>query len=217
MTHYSFYKRFPGDLIGGICGLTFEQRGAYGLIIDLIYMHGGRCPSDPHYIGGVLGCSTRQAGRLVAELVALGKLYRVAETLGNGRADRELLAISGPRVGKVPGKNSRKKPNIDQTLTKQEQLNDHETSENSDLSKQKDDVASMRGEQEQEQEINPPIKGGGLSEESKRGHGREDPPPGAVGVDRTGAKKLTPLEAAELCKDLGFGGPLAVLKGDFKN
>jgi uncharacterized protein YdaU (DUF1376 family) len=82
-----YYKRFPRDFLEATIGFSLELKGAYTIVLDLIYMRGGRLPDDPQYIAGQLGCSVRKWNSLRAELVSLGKLNVENGLISNFRAD----------------------------------------------------------------------------------------------------------------------------------
>lgn len=82
-----YYKRFPRDFLEGTIGLSFEAKGAYAIVLDLIYMRDGNLPNDPRYIAGQLGCSVRKWTALLAELVEKGKLQVERGIISNFRAD----------------------------------------------------------------------------------------------------------------------------------
>lgn len=82
-----YYKRFPRDFLEGTIGLSFETKGAYAIVLDLIYMRDGRLPDDARYIAGQLGCSVRKWTAILSELVAAGKLHVNAGIISNFRAD----------------------------------------------------------------------------------------------------------------------------------
>jgi uncharacterized protein YdaU (DUF1376 family) len=82
-----YYKRFPRDFLEGTIGLSFEVKGAYAIVLDLIYMRDGRLPDDARYIAGQLGCSVRKWTAILAELVGAGKLQVVGGIISNFRAD----------------------------------------------------------------------------------------------------------------------------------
>ena len=82
-----YYKRFPRDFLEGTAGLPFETKAAYGIVLDLIYMHDGRLPDDPRYIAGQLGCSVRLWKGILTELIAAGKLNVAGGVISNFRAD----------------------------------------------------------------------------------------------------------------------------------
>lgn len=85
-----YYKRYPRDFIDGVVGMSFEERGAYSMILDLIYMRGGQLPCDARYIAGHLGCSVRKWTSLLDALVMHGKLRVVDGIISNFRANYEV-------------------------------------------------------------------------------------------------------------------------------
>jgi uncharacterized protein YdaU (DUF1376 family) len=82
-----YYKRFPRDFLEGTIGLSFEVKGAYAIVLDLIYMRDGRLPDDARYIAGQLGCSVRKWRAIREELVQAGKLTVFDGIISNFRAD----------------------------------------------------------------------------------------------------------------------------------
>jgi uncharacterized protein YdaU (DUF1376 family) len=85
-----FYKRYPSDFIAGTIGMTLEEKGAYSLVLDLIYDRQGPIPDDAKHIAGILGCSVRKWGALRDELIKRGKLIELEGTLDNKRAASEI-------------------------------------------------------------------------------------------------------------------------------
>ena len=111
MNGLPYYKAYPRDFIEGTIGMTFEMKGAYRLVLDLIYMQGGKLPDDARYISGALGCTMRKWKTLRQALVDGGKLTVNGEFLTNERAVFELETLrklqdkqrenaSGPRKNK---------------------------------------------------------------------------------------------------------------------
>lgn len=82
-----YYKRFPRDFLEGTIGLSFEVKGAYAIVLDLIYMRSGRLPDDARYIAGQLGCSVRKWTAIRAALIDAGKLTVSGGVISNSRAD----------------------------------------------------------------------------------------------------------------------------------
>lgn len=70
-----YYKRFPHVLIDSTIGLPFEQKGAYGLLIDLIFMNDGLLRDDSGYIAGHLGCSKQKWNSIRAALISSGYIW----------------------------------------------------------------------------------------------------------------------------------------------
>lgn len=94
MNGLPYYKAYPRDFVEGTIGLPFEVKCAYRVVIDLIYMQGGRLPDDARYIAGHLGCSLRRWNLIRSELIDRGKLVVSGGFLSNYRADKELETLS---------------------------------------------------------------------------------------------------------------------------
>jgi uncharacterized protein YdaU (DUF1376 family) len=94
MNGLPYYKRYPRDFIEGTIGMPFELKGCYSVILDMIYMQGGKLPDDARYISGLLGCSIRKWKSLRDELVGMGKLKVSGEFLTNYRAVSELETLA---------------------------------------------------------------------------------------------------------------------------
>lgn len=89
-----YYPRYTKNFLEATAGWPLELKGAYGVLLDLIYHHGGELPDDPHFIAGNLGCSVRKWNLLRDQLLAKGKIIsRLSrDNLGiitNKRADKE--------------------------------------------------------------------------------------------------------------------------------
>lgn len=69
-----YYKKFPRDFLEGTIGMSLEEKGAYAIVLDLIYMRNGSLPDDPQYIAGQLGCSVRKWNSIKNKLVEMGEL-----------------------------------------------------------------------------------------------------------------------------------------------
>jgi len=94
MNGLPYYKAYPRDFIEGTIGMPFEVKGAYRLVLDLIYMQGGNLPDDNRYISGLLGCTIRKWKALREELIAAGKLQVNGGFLTNYRAVSELKILA---------------------------------------------------------------------------------------------------------------------------
>ena len=94
MNGLPYYKRFPRDFMEGTIGMPFDLKGAYALVLDLIYMQGGRLPDDARYIAGHLGCTTKAWTGYRAKLIEMGKLHLNGTHLTNNRADAELETLA---------------------------------------------------------------------------------------------------------------------------
>lgn len=93
MNGLPYYKAYPRDFIEGTVGMSFELKGAYRLVLDLIYMQGGQLPDDARYIAGLLGCSVRAWRKYREQLLSEGKIYADAGVISNFRADKELETV----------------------------------------------------------------------------------------------------------------------------
>lgn len=89
-----WYRRFPDNFIAGTVGLSLEEKGAYSLVLDLIYVRGGPVPDEARYIAGVCNCSVRKWNAIRQRLIDLGKITLIEGYLTNHRAEEE-IAIAG--------------------------------------------------------------------------------------------------------------------------
>lgn len=94
MTARPWYRRFPDNFIGGTVGLTLEEKGAYSLLLDLMYVRGGPIPDEPRYIAGVCNCSVRKWNAIRLRLLMLGKVEVRDGFLTNHRAQEEMRKAS---------------------------------------------------------------------------------------------------------------------------
>lgn len=85
-----WYRRFPDNFIAGTVGLTLEEKGAYSLVLDLMYVRGGPVPDEPRYIAGVCNCSVRKWNAIRLRLLTLGKIHVVDGYLTNDRVEKEI-------------------------------------------------------------------------------------------------------------------------------
>ena len=109
-----WYRRFPSDFINGTVGLSLEEKGAYSLILDLIYARGGPIPDDARYISGVCGCSLRKWAAIRNVLLERGKIEISDGLISNNRAIIEVetaakfsrkLAENGAKGGRKRAEN----------------------------------------------------------------------------------------------------------------
>lgn len=73
--------------------MSFELKGAYSILLDLIYMQGGELPDDPRYISGLLGMSVRKWNSIRKDLLAMGKIHINGTSISNYRAIIELESL----------------------------------------------------------------------------------------------------------------------------
>lgn len=74
MSNRPWYRRFPDRFIAGTVRLTLEEKGAYSLVLDLMYVRGGPIADEPRYIAGVCNCSVRKWNTIRQRLIDLGKI-----------------------------------------------------------------------------------------------------------------------------------------------
>jgi uncharacterized protein YdaU (DUF1376 family) len=76
MSSRPWYKRYPSDFINGCLRLSLEEKGAYSMIVDLMFDTGGPLPNDdPKWIATVCTCSIRKWHSIRDALIAKGKIY----------------------------------------------------------------------------------------------------------------------------------------------
>jgi len=93
-----WYKAYPRDFFEGTIGMDFELKGAYRLVLDLIYVSGGRLPDDSKHIAAALGMSVRKWNIIRGKLVEMpGKLMAGGGVLTNYRADEEVQSALSRR------------------------------------------------------------------------------------------------------------------------
>lgn len=93
MNGLPYYKAYPRDFIEGTVGMSFELKGAYRLVLDLIYLRSGELPDDARYISGALGCSVRAWNKYRRALIEAGKIVVDGGIISNFRADKELETL----------------------------------------------------------------------------------------------------------------------------
>jgi len=91
MNGLPYYPRYPRDFFDGTNGMTFELKGAYAILLDLIYMCGGELYDEPRFIAGHMNCSVRAWGNYRAALIERGKIKVEGGIISNFRADKELI------------------------------------------------------------------------------------------------------------------------------
>lgn len=115
MTDRPWYKRYPSDALNGMVGLTLEQKGAYNVVLDLIYDRDGPIPDEERWLAGHCGCSVRKWKSIRDTLLALGKIElidglidqkRARKERENARKTREKLAENGSKGGRKRAENA---------------------------------------------------------------------------------------------------------------
>lgn len=117
MSERPWYKRYGSDFITGTIGMTLEEKGAYSILLDLIYDRQGPVPDEPRTIAGICGCSVRKWNTIRARLIDLGKIYAHDGMISNKRADKEVKKGAKERRERsesgVKGAQKREKNKVD--------------------------------------------------------------------------------------------------------
>lgn len=92
MSKFKYYPRYARDFLEGTIGMPLEVKGAYSILLDLIYVRDGRLPDDPHFICGHLGCSVRKWNMIKPVLIEAGKIVVRDGFITNSRADKVVRA-----------------------------------------------------------------------------------------------------------------------------
>jgi uncharacterized protein YdaU (DUF1376 family) len=88
-----WYKRDPRAALVGMAGLTFEERGAYNTILDLLYCHDGALVDDSIELARLMNTDVRIWKRLRIRLLEARKIYLSTDgTIRNERTDVELTS-----------------------------------------------------------------------------------------------------------------------------
>jgi len=110
-----WYKRYPSDFITGTLGMSLEEKGAYSILLDLIYDRGRPIPDDARYLAGVCGCSVRKWNTIRERLIETGKITCRDGVISNSRAEKEIenaaklarkLAENGAKGGNKKAENA---------------------------------------------------------------------------------------------------------------
>jgi uncharacterized protein YdaU (DUF1376 family) len=117
MARLPWYKRYPRDFREGTRKLTFEERGFYNDVLDLIYENGDELVDDDASNAHKVECDIRTWKRLKARLVEASKLSVVEGFLRNGRASAETSATNArvaqaTMAGELSGQSRRKSAQV---------------------------------------------------------------------------------------------------------
>lgn len=111
MSERPWYKRYPSDFIAGALGLTLEEKGAYSIVLDLIYDRGRPIADDARYIAGVCGCSVRRWKAIRKRLIETGKIVAADGVISNSRAEKmlEKSQTTARKLSETNRKNAQKR------------------------------------------------------------------------------------------------------------
>lgn len=85
-----WYKRYPADFIAGTLALSLEEKGAFSIVLDLIYDRGGPIQDDSAWIARACGCSVRKWNQIREKLISENKIYAADGFISNRRADKNV-------------------------------------------------------------------------------------------------------------------------------
>jgi len=109
-----WYKRYGGDFVQGTLELTLEQKGAFSLLLDLIYNRQKPISDNERWLAGICGVSLRKWRSIRQALIDQDKIYISEGKISNQRADKELentakatrkLSESGAKGGRKRAEN----------------------------------------------------------------------------------------------------------------
>lgn len=86
-----YYPMYPRDFHDGTLRMSLELKGAYIMLLNLIYTRGGPVDDEEGYLARYVGCSIRKWQKLRLELIGHGKIVVENGMIRNSRADEELL------------------------------------------------------------------------------------------------------------------------------
>ena len=85
-----YYPMYPRDFYEGTQEMSLELKGAYIMVLNLMYTRGGPISDEPGFISRYVGCSIRKWKQVRDELVAMGKLVCESGMISNSRAHFEI-------------------------------------------------------------------------------------------------------------------------------
>lgn len=94
MSDRPWYKRYPSDFLTSTVDMPFEEKGAYSIILDLIYDKGGAIEDEAQWISRVLGMSVRKWNSIRLKLIIRGKLVSENGFLTNKNATKIIINSS---------------------------------------------------------------------------------------------------------------------------
>lgn len=114
MGRLAWYKRDPRSSLDDTLHLSLEEAGAYGKVLDLLFMMDDRLPDDPAFIVRWLNCDGRVWKRIRQQLIDKDKLYAEAGYL-RSKAVATYLAthLAKPQLGDSEPAVSAKNNNLD--------------------------------------------------------------------------------------------------------
>jgi uncharacterized protein YdaU (DUF1376 family) len=109
-----WYKRDGAEFVQSCLELALEEKGAFCVVLDLIYANGGPIRDDARWLAGNCSVSVRKWVALRARLIEVGKLTSEGGFLSNRRAEKQIettakthrkLVESGAKGGRTRAEN----------------------------------------------------------------------------------------------------------------
>ncbi|SRR6266540_650706 len=91
MADMDWYRRYPAKWIGGTRKMTFEERGAYADILELLYLNGGRVEDDDTTLAALMACNPRTWRYIKRRLVEIHKKLSIIDGFISNEKCREVL------------------------------------------------------------------------------------------------------------------------------
>ena len=98
----NFYRRDPMAALGGMIGLSLEERGVYNVVIDLLYSTWRPITDDRQFVAGWCGCAVQKLNPIINRLIEKQKLIRFEEDgiwyLSDAKFETERTAVKGKKT-----------------------------------------------------------------------------------------------------------------------
>ena len=102
--HLPWHRRFPKDMLLKSMRMDLRDFGAYCIVLDLIYYHGGSVADDAALISRYMrGCNAIGWNNIRSRLLESGHIYEHEGTLRSRRSDAELVEASRVREANSMG------------------------------------------------------------------------------------------------------------------
>ncbi len=130
-----WYPRDPQAFVLGTMGMSLELRGAYSVLLDLMYHRGGYVPDDEAELARIMGVNRQRWRRVRGELIGLGKVIEWRGHLTNERVlstlrDSPHLTLKQPKTSPKVAENLPETSKFSRTFP---EVSDPKSSENNDV------------------------------------------------------------------------------------
>lgn len=90
MSDFPWHKKYHGDWLGGVAGLSAAERGIYETLLCLMYDAAGPILRDDGRLARKCGCPPMPFRRALEVLVREGKITQDGDMLSNPRVEKEI-------------------------------------------------------------------------------------------------------------------------------